>query len=201
MIIEEISRNGKIELDVSYSGNTMNFRSEIAQIKNNSILIPGIKANNQTLGFSNKCKVDFLYKSDGKLYIWENVKVKLVKYNGIILHKIDLIGEGKRYNRRENYRVSINEYIPLYINTAAGPSALSVIVKDISETGIGFITTEKFEINRNFHIKLKDNNTLINLSGTFVRRELLSNSTNLYGGKFKEKNYMLCRFIAKRQVS
>lgn len=200
MEVADISRGGDIELDVKCNGKFMNFRSDVVLIKNNSILITSIKVDDQTVGFSDNCQINFLYKSGDKLYIWENVDIKLVKFDGTICHKIDLIGEGKPYNRRNCFRMYIGEEMPLYINTATGPTAISVLVKDISETGIGFITKEELDIDRTFRLKLKDNSLIINLSGIIVRKEYLDNlHSNLYGCKFNEKNNLLSKYIVKKQ--
>ncbi len=200
MQIEEITKSSNIELEVKYSGHTMSFRSSVIDVINNSILVSTIKVNDQTIGFSDKCRLNFLYKTDGKVYIWENVNVKLVKYDGGICHKIDLFTEGKPYNRRDSFRMYIGEDMPLYVNSATGPTAISVLVKDISETGVGFIAKDEIDIDRTIRIKLKDNATIINLSGVIVRRDFLQNlNAFLYGCKFNEKNDKLGKYIAKKQ--
>lgn len=200
MQIEEITKSSNIELEVKYSGHTMSFRSSVIAVKNNSILVTTIKVNDQTIGFSDKCRLNFLYKTEGKVYIWENVNVKLVKYEGDICHKIDLFTDGKPYNRRDSYRMYIGEDMPLYVNSATGPTALSVLVKDISETGVAFIAKDEIDIDRTIRLKLKDNVTIISLSGVIVRREFLQNlNAYLYGCKFNEKNDKLGKYIAKKQ--
>ena len=198
--IEEIPKGGDIELEVKYSGQSMSFRCDVIAIVNNSVLVSTIKVNEQTIGFSEKCQLNLLYKLEGKVYIWENVFVKLVKYDGSICHKIDLFGEGKAYNRRDSYRMYIGEDMPLYVNTASGPTAITVLVKDISETGVAFIYKEEIDIDRTIRLRLKDNVTLINLSGVIVRKEFLQNlNAYLYGCKFNEKNDKLGKYIAKKQ--
>jgi hypothetical protein len=94
----------------------------------------------------------------------------------------------------------IGEDMPLYVNTATGPSALSVLVKDISNTGVAFITNEEIDVERTFRLKLKDNNSIINLSGIVVRKEFIPHLNSfLYGCKFNEKNNFLGKYIAKKQ--
>ncbi len=200
MHIDELSKAAMIELEVRCNGKTMNFQSDIIQVINNSVLITSIKVNDQTLGFSDKFMINFLYKTEGKLYIWENVNVKLVKYESRVYHMIDLFGEGKPYNRRDAYRMYIGEDMPVYVNTASGPTALSVLVKDISETGVGFISKEDIDIDRTVRLKLKDGNVIISISGIIVRKEFLRNlGSYLYGCKFTEKNIHLPRYIARKQ--
>jgi c-di-GMP-binding flagellar brake protein YcgR len=198
--VDNIVKGGAMEVEVKCNGKAVNFKSDIVLVKNNAVLITSIKVNDQTIGFSEKCQINFMYKFEGKLYIWENVSVKLVKYDGAVYHKIDIYGDGTPHNRRDSYRLYIGEDMPLYLNTASGPAALSVLVKDISETGVGFITKDDIDVDRTIRLKLKDNNTLISLSGVIVRKEFLSNlGSYLYGCRFNEKNSSLGKFLAKRQ--
>lgn len=200
MQIDDIPKGGNIELEVKLNGHAMSFRSDVVAIKNNSVLINSIKVNDQTIGFSDKCQLNFIFKSENKVFIWENVSVKLVKFDGNVYHKIDLYGEGKPYNRRDSYRMYIGEDMPLYVNTASGPTAISVLVKDISETGVAFITKEEIDIDRTIRLKLKDNNALISLSGVIIRKDFLPNLNSfLYGCRFNEKYNKLGKFIAKKQ--
>ncbi|HKL79827.1 MAG TPA: PilZ domain-containing protein [Mobilitalea sp.] len=74
------------------------------------------------------------------------------------------------------------------------------MVKDISETGVGFIAKDEIDIDRTIRLKIKDNTNLINLSGVVVRKEFLENlNSYLYGCRFNEKNDKLGKFIAKKQ--
>lgn len=201
--IDEIAKGGAVEIELKYNGKTMSFKSEVAQVKNNSVLVTSIMVNEQTIGFSDKYLVNFLFKAEDKLYIWEKVTVKLVKFDGGVFHMIELLGDGKPYNRRDSFRLYIGEDMPLYVNAASGPTALSVLVKDISETGVAFIAKEEIDLNRTFRLKFNDstNNTIIHLSGVVVRKEFLDHlGSYLYGSKFNEKNHKLGKFIIQKQA-
>jgi hypothetical protein len=88
----------------------------------------------------------------------------------------------------------------IHINSATGPISITVLVKDLSETGVGFITKEDIDINRTIRLKLRDNNALISLSAIIVRKEYLSHLDSfLYGCKFNEKNNKLGHYIARKQ--
>ncbi len=200
MHVDSIAKGGLMEVEVRCNGKTVTFKSEVAHIVGNSILISPIKVNEQTIGFSESCQINFLYVSEGKLFLWEKVDIKLVKYDGIIYHKIDIYGDGKPFNRRDSYRMYIGEDMPLYVNSASGPIALSVLIKDISETGVGFISKEDIDVERTIRLKLKDNNLILSISGIIVRKEFLSNlGSYLYGCRFNEKNDKLSKYIAKKQ--
>lgn len=200
MLIDDIPIGSHIELDVRCVGHTMSFNSEVSLIVNNSILISPIVVNEQTVGFNDNCRINLIVKVEGKVYLWNYVTVKLVKYDGVIYHKIDISGEGRPYNRRDAYRMYIGEDMPININTASGPVTLYVLVKDLSETGVGFISKEDLDINRTIRLKIKDNHAVINLSGFIVRKEYLTHLDSfLYGCKFNEKNNRLGNYIARKQ--
>ena len=200
MLISEILVGANIEIEVRYSGRSMSFNSEVLFLHNDSIFINPIIVNERTIGFNDKCRINLIVKIEGKVFLWENVEIKLVRYDGNIYHRISIQGEGKPYNRREAYRMYIGEDMPVYINTATGPYLINVLVKDISETGVGFITNEDLDIDRMIRLKIKDFNNIIALTGVIVRKEYLPHlDSYLYGCKFNEKNDKLGKFIARKQ--
>jgi hypothetical protein len=199
--IDKLKTGGFIELEIKYKGKYMSFKSDIVLVRNNSVLITAIKVNGQTVGFSDNFIINFLYKFKGRLYLWDNVIVKLVRYNGSIYHMIQLSGEGITHNRRDAYRMYIGEDMLIYVNTPTGPSALSVLIKDISETGFGFLSKNDFDINRIIRLRLQDNSKIVSISSMIVRKEYLSNlGTFLYGCRFNEKNNYLPKYIARKQA-
>lgn len=198
--LDDISKGDGAELEVRYNGRTMNFRSDIVQIKTNAIFINPITVNDQTVGFSDKCQISFLHYFEGKINIWENVIVKLVRFGDNIFHKIELYGEGKPYNRRESFRMYIGDDMPLYVNTAGGPTAIQVLVKDISTSGFAFITTQEIDQERIVRLKLKSNFSFHSLSAVIVRKEFITHLDSfLYGCKFNEKYEFLGKYIAQKQ--
>lgn len=200
MQIDEISPGSRIQLEVKCNGKTVTFYSEIAFVLDYSVLIHTIKVNKKTIGFSEQCIINFLYLFEEKLYLWNNVKVKLVRCDGTIYHKIDLIGEGKPHNRRNSYRMYIGENMLVNVNSSNGPVAFYALIKDISETGVGLITTENIDLDRIIRLKINENSIIMELTGVVVRKEFLSHMNSyLYGCKFNEKNSLLGKYIAKKQ--
>lgn len=201
MQIKDLPIGAEIELEVKYNGQCVNFSSQIVDVIENSVLIKPIIVEDKTLGFADSNQVNFIYIFDDKVYVWNHIDVILVKYNGTMYHKADLSGDGIPYNRRNSYRMYIGEDMPLHINTSRGSSTINVLVKDVSETGVAFISEEDLSIGRVFRLKLKDNNRLINLSGVIVRREYLEHlGSFLYGCKFNEYNAVLGGYIVRKQI-
>lgn len=201
MQIKDLPVGAEIELEVKYNGQCINFNSQVVDVIDNSVLINPIIVDDKTLGFTDSNQVNFIYIFEDKVYVWNHIDVILVNYNGHMYHKAELLGDGVPYNRRNSYRMYIGEDMPLHINTSRGSSIINVLVKDVSETGVAFITEEDLSIGRVFRLKLKDNNRLINLSGVIVRREYLEHlGSFLYGCKFNEYNAVLGGYIARKQI-
>lgn len=189
-----------IELEVRCSGHTMSFRSDIVEVIEDSALITSIKVNDQTIGFSDQCRITFIVNHEGKVYAWEDVSPVLVRYDGSVYHKVDLIGDAKPINRRGSFRMYVGEDMIAYFSSPSGPTANTILVKDISETGVAFISKELFDIERTFQLKLKDIRPPIALCGVIVRKDFIPNlNTYLYGCKFIEDYHILGKYIAKKQ--
>ncbi len=196
----ELVRGEQIELDVTYNGKSISFKSEIVYSLNNSILIAGIKYHNRAISFSDQCTFNLLYLFQGKLYIWEKVTVKLVKAESTVYHKIELNSDGKPYNRRETFRMYIGEEMPIIINMIEGPASFTVLIKDISESGLAFMAKEDFDTNRTIHLNITYHHMMICLKAVIIRKEFLEHiNLTLYGCKLIEKNQTLNKYIAEKQ--
>ena len=84
---------------------------------------------------------------------------------------------------------------------SSGPQPFSVLVRDISETGFGFVSKEEYEVGRTIRlaISLTDRKTLV-LSATIVRRDYNEEkNTYNYGCKFVEPNSYLSSYLMAKQ--
>lgn len=196
----QIQKGDKVELEVKYQNQTFQFPSEVEFIIDNSILITKIVKEDQTIGFTGPSVINFISHHENKLYIWENVPVKLVRYDGVIYHKVDLNGPGKGYNRRQSFRVYIGDRMNVMVNTAKGAAAYDVLVKDISETGFGVISNQEFDVNRTIRLNLKDGDNTIPLRGVIVRKEFIEHlNANVYGCRLTQREKRLSSYLMKRQ--
>ena len=200
LLIGDIVIGDNIEVEVKIQGHTMSFTSQVVMIIDDILLISPIKSDDQTVGFSENCVVSVLYNLNGRIYRWKDIDLKLIKYDGLIYHSTVLEGKGQPYNRRNAYRLYLGMEMLLYYNSSQGPAAISVNVKDISELGVSFITNEELELNRRFHLSFRDGTTRLNLEGSIIRMEYMQHlGSYVYGCKFYDKNYLLSKYIARKQ--
>ena len=200
MLIDDIVIGNNVEVEVKLQGHTMNFTSQVIMIIDDNLFISPVKSDDQTIGFNDNCLVSILYNLDGRIYRWKDVELKLIRYDGFIYHVTVLKGKGQPYNRRKAYRLYLGMEMLLFLNLSQGPTALSVNVKDISELGVGFITSDEIELNKSFRLNFKDGPTRLTLEGTIIRKVYMQHlDSYIYGCKFYDKNYLLSKYIARKQ--
>lgn len=171
MELSELKKDGSIELNVNFSRQTLCVTSKVLMANDTFILVPRIVLNEQTVGFSDNCKVDLVTIEDSKPFMWENVVVKPVSYKGEIFHKIDAKSPGKPCNRRHAYRTHIGLEVPMRISGSNSEDIYLVLLKDLSENGCAFISDQDFSTNDQICIRMRDSEFSLELKAKIIRIE------------------------------
>ena len=201
MTILDLEEKRELTLVVTVGIKSKDLNTTIAEVHSNYVLLYPILIDGRTVGFGNTCTIDFLYVQDQTVYAWHGIELPLVKTKTGTYYKVVLEGEAKPYNRRNSFRVYIGETMDITVFQSSGPQAYSVLVRDISETGFGFVSKEEYEVARTIRlsIPLTDRKTLV-LSATIVRREYNEEKNNYsYGCKFIEPNAYLSNYLMVKQ--
>lgn len=200
MLISDLEKGHAVTLFVYLEGKTKYLETKIVEIAPDFVLTEPILHNGMTVGFKEGCFVDFQYVFDHKVYAWISVNVTLVRWQGQIFHKIDLFGEGQPLNRRGSYRLYIGEEMSLTTFTSEGSQKNQVLVKDISETGIGFFSKEDWHISQLVRLNIPIQSGSLPVAAKIVRKIYdEKRGRYLYGCHLTEPNKYLPRYIAKRQ--
>ena len=193
-----------VELEILHDGQKTTLLTTVEGMINNSVLLTPIHINGKIVGFPSKFTVNLLYPEDGHVFCWSNVTVKAVRYHGHVYHYVTLNGSGIPQNRRGAYRVFIGETKILYHRSNFGTKMYEVMVRDISETGMCFMSGESFEIGRPVHLQLRKSggDELTFRAKILWKRENPNrNTTFLYGCKFTEKSKYLSSYLMSVQQS
>ena len=114
-------------------------------------------------------------------------------------YKITASGEGFEINRRGAFRlfVGISGVAQLGINR----KAVDVIVKDVSENGFSFVSSEDMEnvINMPVRLVFNDFNKNYSLMGIIVRKVIINETKVLYGCQLSVSNSQLEQYINQKQ--
>ena len=201
MTILDLDEQHPVTLVVTVGLKSKDLTTTIAEVHADHVLLRPILVDGRTVGFGNTCTIDFLYLQDSVVYAWHSVTLPLVKIKGNTYYRLTLTGEARPYNRRGSFRVYVGETMAITVFQSSGPQPFNVLVRDISETGFGFVSKEEYEISRTIRlsIPLTDRKTLV-LSATIVRRDFNEEKgTYNYGCKFVEKNNRLVTYLMHLQ--
>lgn len=201
MTILDLEEQHPVTLVVTVGLKSKDLATTIAEVHSEYILLQPILVDGHTVGFGDSCTIDLLYLQEQAVYAWQSVVLPLVKIKGTTYYKVTLDGEAKPYNRRGSFRVYVGETMTITVFQSSGPQPFSVLVRDISETGFGFVSKEEYEIARTIRlsIPLTERKTLV-LSATIVRREFNEEKgTYNYGCKFVEPNAYLSSYLMAKQ--
>lgn len=200
MNLGDLEQNHSIELDISINDSKATMLTTLEQTVAGSALLSPILMRDKLVGFPPNCNVNFIYPENDKVYVWYGVTVKAVKYEKKVYHSVELVGDAETMNRRGAYRVFIGEHMDISIFTSEGPKPLQVLVKDISEGGFAFLTSETFDTGRALRLNLKVGGGVLKLSAQIVRKqEPNDHGEILYGCKFSERNNLLASYLMRLQ--
>lgn len=201
MTISDLQEQRPVTLVVTVGLKSKDLATSIAEVHKDYVLLQPILVDGRTVGFGASCTIDLLYLQEQVVYAWHSVELPLVKIKGTTYYKVTLEGEAKPYNRRGSFRVYIGETMTITVFQSSGPQPFNVLVRDISETGFGFVSKEEYETSRTIRltIPLTDRKTLV-LSATIVRRDFIEDKgTYSYGCKFVEPNAVLSSYLMAKQ--
>lgn len=201
MIISDIEVQHSVTLVVTVGIKSKDLTTTVAEVHSKYVLLHPILIDGRTVGFGNTCTIDFLYVQDQTVFSWHNVELPLVKTKNGTFYQATLEGEASPYNRRASFRVYVGETMTITVFQSNGPQPFNVLVRDISETGFGFVSKEEYESARTIRlsIPLNERKTLV-LSATIVRKEYSEERGSFsYGCKFIEPNPVLSNYLMMKQ--
>ncbi len=201
MTIQDLEEERSVTLVVTVGLKSKDLATTIAEVHSGYILLHPITLEGRTVGFGDSCVIDFLYLQEQAVFAWHSVALPLVKTKKGTFYKVELEGEAKPYNRRGSFRVYVGETMAITVFQSSGPQAYNVLVRDISETGFGFVSKEEYDVGRTIRlaIPLTERKTLV-LSANIVRREFSEDKgTYNYGCKFVEPNAYLSSYLMAKQ--
>ncbi len=156
--------------------------------------------NEKIVGFPDDLRKRFVCKVEGKPYIWENPTVRFVKYDGNPCHMVELEGTGTYENRRQAFRLFIGEEMAITLQSEDSKETIMVLVRDISETGIGFLTNKELKEGDLVRVRIKTKEYVMNLNARILRSRYEESARSmLYGCKFTDIVPKLSQYIMERQ--
>lgn len=203
MKLTDMEMAHSVELEIYHDGRKTTLITSVEGMIHNSVLLTPIHLDGKIVGFPPKLTVNLLYPDNDHVYCWSNITVKAVRYHGRIYHSVELLGSAIVLNRRGAYRVYIGEDKILYYRRNTVAKMYEVLLRDLSETGMCYMSTEHFEVGRTVHLQLRlSNGSELTLRAKILwKRENPNRSTTyLYGCKFMDKSKLLAGYLMSVQM-
>lgn len=182
-------------------GQSLDFPTVVSTVENDHILAEPVRIDGKIVGFAGDgVRLDLIFiRQDKPPFIWKNIRCLTVMSGGAVRYQIIAFSEGYEMNRREAFRLflGINGIVQMGLNR----KAMEVIVKDVSETGFSFVSTEDIEqvINMPARLVFMDLNRNYSLMGLIVRKVIIGPNKILYGCHLTVRNQELNRYITEKQ--
>lgn len=203
MKLYEVSEKVDLELNFKFKDFDYCMNVNLQMKRDDIIYIQAINFNGEPVDNTKLNDATLTYKAKDGIYVFINLNVKMVTYQGVYMYAVYSDYDAKKINRRDAYRVFIGEtYSVKAINKDETVFTYSGILKDISTTGLGIIMTHRIdnlsfleivlEITEKFRIPLIGE--IINIT------ELPKHRGYLYGCKLNGRSEILTRYVLKRQV-
>lgn len=204
MKLQEIKEGEPIVITVKNEAEAeIEYRAQVLFCKQDILFIEPIRVDDRLVNFKgeNLCIMITYVPRDEMPVQWKGCTIRDIIYDGKRYHILYCVHEGKHVNRRETYR----QYVGYNGILQLGPNrkTIDVTVKDISVTGISFVSVTKYEKKDVglFHLSYIDEefNIPVQLSGEVVRVEELEDTRILYGCRIVETSLNVGSYIAHKQ--
>ncbi len=113
MLLENISLGKTMEIFVERSGYRYKLVSKVEDSKKRRLCVSAIVANGKTFSFRNSDDITLVYRDGTELWEWKHVKAGLAKLEDSPVHFFEIKDKGHSFNRRNSYRVDINDDVKL----------------------------------------------------------------------------------------
>lgn len=224
MLLENLALGRIVEIYVDREGYRYRLTSKVEETSEKRLCVSLIASNNRVFTFRPSDNIKIAYKDSEQMWEWDNVKAGVGKINDIPVHYFDIVDKGRSFNRRNAYRVLIDEEVMLgyydqYGTTAKSsemqklsldderiapadvtiPKFVKGYVRDVSETGVGICSNYEFSVDDAVFFNISSNYGNLAVRAQVVRKAAMSSArnkySNYYGCVFLQTDNKLMRYI------
>lgn len=203
MWLYELTEGETIQIIASKNRSSVHYDTTVVCCKQGVILVEPIRENGIIINFQGAdVRCDVAYMENGENPIcWEGCTVQLVTIKDHKYHAVYTKKMSKKLNRREAYRQYLGLKGTLTLDGSRGGG--SVIVKDISATGVAFVGDPKLDMATvgSFQLDFDDIDCRLNvhLNAKAVREIQVDENKKVFGAEIKKANVDLNSYISTKQ--
>ena len=212
MLLGDTKVGKPIELQIQRDGYNYRVVSKIEEVSEGRICISLIASSKRIFEFLDTDVVDLVYRKDDRMWKWCNVKGGIVELDGEQFHCLMSTERGESYNRRNAFRVPMNQVIELQYKVMEEGSLPEItecfrmksciaLLRDISEVGVGFYTNNLIDLENEVFFQFSTECGWIKCEAIVVRffEARHGNFRYYYGCRFQETSKALTKYIYEMQ--
>lgn len=203
MKLYDVGEKERIQIIARNESASLQYLATVVMMKQNILFIEPIMHRDKIVNFNTShVTIRVVYIGEGeKPLVWDGCVIKTIIYQNKKYQVVYSDKEGKKLNRREAYRQYIGAKGILKVD--ATREVLRVTVKDISTTGISFVTDTSVTMADigDFHLNFDDPECKlgIRLAGYLIQEEDVDENRRVFGGVIKACNVDLSTYVALKQ--
>ena len=190
MKLIDIPNNILVELQFYYMGERHKIGVGLLYKNSKAVYVSAIKNAGKTIPAAHLYHTHLVYKSDAGLYIFKNVALRSISYNGQNLYVVQSDQESLVVDYRKSYRLYLGKKVSAKIIREDQVETVHCILKDISMNGMGILSNIQIDqtarIELSFRVNRDKKETLL---GNIIRVDEFKNSSGyLYNCEFVTPN-------------
>lgn len=215
MLLEKISLGKTLEIYIDREGYRYRLVSKVEDTSAHRVCVTLIAASGRAFRFLPEDDIRLVYRDEDQIWEWPQVKAGIVKLEDSPVHFFEITNKGHSFNRRNAYRVSLNEDVEIGYYMVSGkrrkysdpvlpeelgeeeaeweeqtPKYVKGMIKNVSETGIGLYTDFEFDTEDGIFLDIPSDYGMLATKATVIRKDEL----HLRGSNHHYKFYYGCVF-------
>lgn len=212
MLLGETRIGKPIDIYINRDGYHYRVVSKIEDASEGRVCISLIASTKHVFQFLSTDIIDIVYRNEDRMWKWTNVTGGIVELDGEKFHCLYSDQQGESYNRRNAYRISINESVDLLYKVTEQSDFSEMeecyriencpaIIRDISEVGVGFYTNQLLNLETEVSFTFQSSIGDINCSAVIIRffESRHGKYSYYYGGRLTETSRTLTKYIYETQ--
>lgn len=198
MKLIEIPLNSVVELQFYYMGERHKVGVGLLYKNAKAVYVSAIKNAGKTIPSTQLYTVFLTYKTNEGLYIFKNVALRSISYNGQKLYVVQSDMEALIVDYRKSYRLYLGKNISAKVITGDQAESIHCILKDISMSGMWILSNLQIDLTAKIEIGFRVNkNNKETLVGNITHVDEFKNGTGyLYTCEFSEPNDTIGKYVA-----
>ncbi|MHB8128292.1 MAG: PilZ domain-containing protein [Mobilitalea sp.] len=200
MKLIDIPANILVELQFDYIGVVHKIGVGLLYKNAGTVYVSAIKNAGKTIPASKLKNVIMIYKAVAGVYLFKDLAIRSISYNGQNLYVIQTEQEAQKVNHRNAVRLSLGVNVSAkIIMTDGSVNHIYCILKDISLTGMGILSNRKMDKMDKIEISFRVNDNKETVVGNIIHiHEFVNGKGFLYGCEFDEPNGSIGKYVERQ---